>query len=290
VSDALRPEWDLEGLTQRFSRQWWTSGISTRFSSSRVPGWMRSRKRRAQHEAESDQVIRTALLRAQRTYDVAKGAFSTYAAYAVVEDLKAWIAALGPQEVPVAEYFESDRPLGGDDASGFGTPGLYVPMKASDDPAPSPDADERQTRSSASAAEEAVPSASEAAPLSSKGRIKYSRRPAGTPSPRDSRKQSRRARSEEVNLGHPWFALHEPHGHAKRLRPLPIDASKEEAAAWMLRLQGDDWAARLVEQLSRENLELRHDYARLRDDAIGELARDARNNPPMDSTRSGRDK
>ena len=120
---------------------------------------MRSRKRRRQYAAEADQVIRTGLLRAQRTCDVSKGAFSTYAAYAVGDSLEAWIASLGPREIPVEEFFESDRPLGDDAATGFGTPGLCVPMKASDDPAPSPDADERQTRSSASAAEEAVPSA-----------------------------------------------------------------------------------------------------------------------------------
>jgi hypothetical protein len=84
-------DWDAEGLTQHFARQWWDSGITLaqRPGRHKAPEWMRHKGRpRFQYLEESKQVIRMGVLKAEKTYDPELGKQSTHAGYAVVDELE----------------------------------------------------------------------------------------------------------------------------------------------------------------------------------------------------------
>jgi hypothetical protein len=94
-------DWDLEGMTKKFAEQWWHAGITTAWSSSKAPDWMKNKRDAAwkDYREESEQIIRAAIVRAEKTHNRAKGTRSTHAGYAVVEDLNAWVKTLN-KEIP----------------------------------------------------------------------------------------------------------------------------------------------------------------------------------------------
>jgi hypothetical protein len=246
------------------------------------------------YREESEQIIRAAIVRAEKTHNPSKGTQSTHAGYAVVEDLNAWVDTLNkeiPKDPPPEgtsrggkrKTTESDEK---DDPETYRADGTLRAHSATQgtirlnegvgqtDVFPS-DADDRQTRSRSAGTEVEVPSsASDPAPQSSPDSAK------GLPD--DGGKVIERRPSVPAHRQiDPVLMSYSPPTRGGRV--VPLDGSEAQSLAFVLLLGSPspevcERAANLIMKQEHELIKTRRQLKRVDEDVNLEMSRYIRRN------------